>query len=136
MKAAALLFCAGAALALAAGPAAGKGGSLQPKINKDFRELIVKGERPEIAPCLAAAIDYARHASDYTAVRWDDEQSDRAILWERDDSGHFERRVRVTLQMRAASSAIFAESWQNVTASCEQGEDGRVRLTLTPGASR
>jgi hypothetical protein len=132
MRSAIPLSCAALALALAAGPAGAKGGSMQPKINKDFRELIVKGERPEIAPCLAAAIDYARHSKDFTAVRWDDDQSDRAILWESADGGRFERHVRVTVQMRSAGSAIFAEVWRPVAVSCEQGEDGAVRLVATP----
>jgi len=107
-------------------------GSMQPKRNKDFRELIVKGERPEIAACLAAAIDYARHAPGISAIRWDDDASDKALMRESESNGRLTRFVRLTTQMRMKRWIAFAETWRSVEVSCEQPEDGSVHLGIHP----
>ena len=117
-------------LALVPVPATAKGGSMQPKPNKDFRELIVKGERPEIAACLVAAIEFARRNSVYSAVRWDDDASDRAIMRESESNGQLTRQIRLTVQMRTQGSALFAGKWQPMDVSCEQPEDGAVRVRV------
>ena len=104
---------------------------MQPKPNKDFRELIVKGERPEIAACLVAAIDFARRDSAYGAIRWDDDASDRAIMRETESDGRLTRTVRLTTQMRVRRS-LFGESWRPMEISCEQAEDGAVRVKVIP----
>jgi hypothetical protein len=114
-------------------PLAGaKGGAMQPKPNKDFRELIVKGERPEIVACLVALIDYARRNPAYAALRWDDDASDRANLRESEEQGRLIRRIRLTVQMRSQSAAPFSGTWAPYGASCEQAQDGAVRVSLTP----
>lgn len=107
-------------------------GSMQPKRNKDFHELIVNGERPEIAACLAAAIDYARHAPRVSAIRWDDDASDKALMRESESNGHLTRFVRLTTQMRMKQWIALAETWRSVEVSCEQPEDGGVRLNIYP----
>jgi hypothetical protein len=111
--------------------AVAKGGSMQPKPNKDFRELIVKGERPEIAACLVAAIDYARRDPTYGAIRWDDNASDRAIMRETDDNGRLTRHVRLTAQLRIQGAAPFGGSWRSFQVSCEQPPDGGVQVRLS-----
>src|SRR3974390_1591601 len=113
-----------ASLAWVAPVADAKGGSMQPRRNKDFRELIVKGERPEIAACLVAAIDYARRDPAFGAIRWDDDASDRAVMRESESAGRLTRTVRLTAQMRARGSALFGETWRSMEVSCEQPEDG------------
>ena len=121
-------------LALVPAVAIAKGGSMQPKPNKDFRELIVKGERPEIAACLVAAIDYARHDATYSAVRWDDEASDRAIMKESESNGQLNRHIRLTMQMRSQGSAFFAGTWQSMNVSCDQTENGAVHVSVRSAA--
>ena len=117
-------------LALAPALAAAKGGGMQPPPNKDFRELIVKGERPEIAACLVAAIGYARQNSGYNAIRWDDDASDRAVMRESESNGQPVRQVRLVAQLRRRG--LFGESWKPMEVSCVQPEDGSVQVTVTP----
>jgi len=109
-------------------------GSMQPKRNKDFRELIVQGERPEIAACLATAMEYARHAQGVSAIRWDDDASDRAHVRESESDGRLTRYVRLTAQMRMKRWNLFAETWRSMEVSCEQPEDGAIRLSVRPTA--
>jgi len=113
--------------------AAAKGGSLQPKPNKDFRELIVKGERPEIAACLVAVIDAARRNPDYGALRWDEDASDRAILRESESGGRLTRRIDLTVQIRVQATVLSAGAWHAVGVSCVQPEDGAVHVQWKPG---
>jgi hypothetical protein len=119
-----------ALLALVPAIADAKGGGMQTRPNKDFRELIVKGERPEIAACLVAAIDYARHDTDFSAIRWDDDASDRAVMRESESNGRLTRYIRLTTQMRTRGSTLFAETWRTMEVSCEQPEDGGVRVSV------
>jgi hypothetical protein len=121
-----------ALLALTPQLADAKGGSMQPRVNKDFRELIVKGERPEIAACLVAVIDYARDNRSYDAVRWDDDASDRAIMRETESNGRLTRQVHLVAQMR--SHGLFSDNWKRMDVSCVQPEDGSVQVTVTPAA--
>jgi len=109
-------------------------GGMQPRPNKDFRELIVKGERPEIASCLVAAIDYARRSATYGAIRWDDEASDQAVMRETEADGRLTRHVRLTAQMRERKPVLFGGRWLSVDIACEQQEDGVVRIAVTATA--
>jgi len=110
-------------------------GSMQHQRNKDFRELIVKGERPEIAACLVAAVDYARHSPDFFAVRWSDDESDHAIMQESETNDRFTRSIRLVAQMRKRSPIVFSGTWQSVEVSCVQQQDGvvQVKVKATPG---
>ncbi len=103
---------------------------MQPKPNKDFRELIVKGERPEIAAYQVAAINYARRNPAYSAICWDDDASDRAIMRESESNGQLTRYIRLTVHMRMQSSALFAGTWRSMDVFCEQAEDGAVHVSV------
>jgi len=119
-------------LALVPVLAAAKGGAMQPKPNKDFRELIVKGERPEIAACLVAAIEYARRDTGYSAIRWDDDASDRAVVREGESKGQLTRYVRLAAQLRIRGSNPFTQSWRTMEVSCVQPESGAVEVSVKP----
>lgn len=118
-------------LPLAAGA---KGGAMQPRPNKDFRELIVKGERPEIAACLVAAIDYARRDPGFGAIRWDEDASDRAVVRESESNGRLTRYIHFTAQLRKPPSLLHSEDWQTMQVSCEQPEDGSVQVSVKPAS--
>jgi len=130
MKTTALMLSVATSLAFVTTLVGAKGGSMQPKRNKEFRELIVKGERPEIAACLAAAIEYARHNPAFNAIRWDDDASDRAIMRESATNGRLTRYIRLTTQFRMRGSTVFAETWRSMEVSCEQPEDGVVHVNV------
>ncbi len=131
-RAAARLLPLGCLLALLCAVAGAKGGSMQPKPNKDFRELIVKGERPEIAACLVAAIDLARHDPAFGAIRWDDQASDRAIMRETEDQGRLTRHVQLIAELRSQGVPPFGGTWRSFTISCEQPQDTGIHVQLTP----
>jgi len=109
-------------------------GSMQPKPNTDFRELIIKGERPEIAACLAAAIEYARHNPGFTAIRWSSDESDRAVMWESETNGHLTRQIHMRAQVKTPESNAFFRHWQSMELYCEQPEDGIVRVSVKPAS--
>jgi len=101
-----------------------KGGAPQHKPNKDFRELIVKGERPEIAACMVAAVeDLGRDGS----IRWDEQASDGALMRESEANGRLTRTVRFTAEVRAKG---FAEDWRNAQITCLQPEDGKIQVSV------
>jgi len=116
---------------LAASPwPASAAGSMQHQRAKDFRELIVKGERPEIAACLVAAVDYARRSPTYFDVRWDEDASDRAIMQESESQGRLTRRISLLAQMQQRGPVIFSGTWLPVQIRCEQQQDGQVQITV------
>jgi hypothetical protein len=121
--------CLAAALAALPGTS-GAIGSMQPAPNKDFRELIVAGERPEIAACLAAAIERARSDPAFSAVRWGDAASDRAVMREREQEGKRVRTVHLVAQMRVRGAPIAVETWRRVDVNCVQPEDGSVQVEM------
>ena len=106
-------------------------GGMQPKRNKDFRELIVRGERPEIAACLVAAIDYARHSTSFSNIRWTIDDSDQAILRESESNGRFIREIQLGVRMlERAPGLVLDEKWRPVHVSCEQQDDGVVHIDV------
>lgn len=125
----AAISCVAAALSFAS-PGSMAAGASQPKPNKDFRELIVHGERPEIAACLAAAIERARDDPSFSAIRWGDDASDRAVMQESEHDGKKLRFIRLMAHMRVRGSPIALESWRRVEVKCEQPEDGAVRVEM------
>jgi len=109
-------------------------GSMQPKPNTDFRELIIKGERPEIAACLAAAIEYARHNPGFVAIRWSSDESDQAVMGESEMNGHLTRHIRMKAQVKTPESNAFFRHWQSMELYCEQPDDGIVRVSVKPAS--
>jgi hypothetical protein len=124
-----LVFSA-AVLALVPALTHAKSGGMQHKPNRDFRELIVRGERPEIAACMVATLDYVRQEGKFTAVRWDDDASDRANMRETENNGQLTRSVRFTTQVRARGLSIFFGTWQTAEVSCEQHEEGPTEVRM------
>jgi hypothetical protein len=103
-----------------------------PRTSKDFRELIVRGERPEIAACMVAALNYVRDDSKYDALRWLDDLSYAAIMRESESGGHLVRTVRLPAEFRAREHGNFFETWRDVEIVCEQRdeESPQVRFTV------
>jgi hypothetical protein len=133
MRAAAATLSLAALLALLPMLADAKGGSMRPWLPKtEFRELIVNGERTEIVACLVAATDYVHHDPTFSAIRWDADASDRAIVREHESNGRLTRSIRLTAQMRRRESSLFSDPWHLVELTCEQPEDGVVHVDVRP----
>jgi len=105
------------------------------RTTKDFRELIVRGERPEIAACMVAALNYVRSDAKFDAIRWGDDDSDAANMREVESGGHIVRSIRFNAQLRLRRQGIFSETWQRAEVACRQQdeESPSVRLTEVGG---
>jgi len=125
-------LCAALCLTLAPLLADAKGGALQHRPNKDFRELIVKGERPEIAACMAAAVEKAYRGSDQAEMRWDADASDHALMRESEHQGRIVRTVEFETEIRSGGGGLLAADWQRTKVSCVQPEDAAVEVRFTP----
>jgi hypothetical protein len=100
-----------------------KSGPTPHKPNKEFRDLIAKGERPEIAACMVAALDYVRRDATFDAVRLSDDTSDTANLRESESNGYLTRSIRFTTKLRMRGGIVFFRKWQSAEVSCEQRDD-------------
>jgi len=61
------------------------------RVSKDFRSLIIQGERPEIVACMTATSRYVKRSLDYQELRWLDSTSLSAIFNENENNGQLTR---------------------------------------------
>lgn len=102
------------------------------RTTKDFKELIVKGERPEIAACMVAALNDMRTNTKFDSIRWSDDDSEAAILREaEDDSHHLLRSIRFKAQLRSRTQGGFFETWQRAEVNCEQRDEESPEVRIT-----
>lgn len=100
------------------------------QVSKDFRALIVQGERPEIVACMAATRRYFRNSKEYEGYRWFDDSSQKAILNEKEIKGQLNRTVTMRAQVLPNVEAVF-ESWLPVQVRCQQVNEGYPEITIT-----
>lgn len=100
------------------------------RTGKDFRELIVKGERPEIAACMVAAMNYVRTDEKFDAIRWGDDESEGAILREVENNAHLLRSIQFKSQLRSRAGGFF-ETWQQAEIICEQRDEESPQVRFT-----
>ena len=125
-----LLLSSATLLALPLGIASAKSGATAHKPNKDFVELIAKGERPEIAACMVATLDYMRHDASFDAVHLGADTSDGAIMRETESNGQMTRSIRFSTKARLRGGFVFFHKWQAVEISCEQREEASPEVHL------
>jgi hypothetical protein len=119
----ALLFCTSLVWA--------KGAPITHQTAKDFKNLIIQGERPEIVACMAATLQEVKNIKTYEAFRWTDGTSKTALMHETEMDGHLLRSI--TLQAQAIlSSQSFFDLVSPIQVQCEQLDEGypKVRITL------
>jgi len=90
---------------------------------KDFRELIVRGERPEVASCMVAALADVRKNEKFAALRWTDDDSDTAIMNESEVAGHLLRQVHFHAEARERNAGLIFDTWEKVDIACEQRDE-------------
>lgn len=100
---------------------------------KDYRGLIVRGERPELAACMVAALNAVRTDAKFDAVRWYDEDSDNANLQEIENGGQLLRSVRMKIYLRQRVQSFFADPWLRGNVACEQRDEAFPEVRLTVG---
>jgi hypothetical protein len=122
----------GFAFALTAVDTHSKGAPTPLHSKRVFRELIVQGERPEIAACMAAAVAYVRRDAKFDAIRWADDVSDSAYMRETEGGIHVSRTVRFNAHLRDRTHGFFTETWTRAEIICEQRDEEapEVRFAL------
>lgn len=117
--------------ALAAAPlAAGAFGTVGVHESRDFRRLIARGERPEIAACMAAAMEYVRTDKQYDSLRWNEDDTDAAHMRENLEGESLVRRVRFTGELRVRNHSPF-ETWRTAEVFCEQRDEQAPQVRVT-----
>jgi hypothetical protein len=100
------------------------------QVSKDFRGLIVEGERPEIVACMAATRRLIKNSTEYEDFRWPNNPSQSAILNEKENNGQLNRTVTMRAQVLPNVEAVF-ESWLPVEVRCQQVNEGYPKVTIT-----
>jgi hypothetical protein len=98
--------------------------------SRDFRRLIARGERPEIAACMAAAMEYIHTDKQYDSLRWNDGDSDAAHMREKLEGASLVRRVRFTGELRVRNHSPF-ETWRTAEVFCEQRDEQAPQVRVT-----
>jgi hypothetical protein len=109
-----------------------KGAPTTYQSKKVFRELIIQGERPEIAACMVAAVNQARHDAKFDAIRWADDVSDTAYMRETEGGIHITRTVRFKAELRERAHSIFSDTWKPAQIVCEQRDEEAPEVRLNP----
>jgi hypothetical protein len=99
---------------------------------KVFRELIVQGERPEIAACMVAAVVQARRDAKFDAIRWAENVSDTAYMRETEGGIHITRTVRFQAELRERSRGFSTDVWKPGAIVCEQRDEESPEVRFNP----
>jgi hypothetical protein len=104
-------------------------------VSKDFRSLIVQGERPEIVTCMMATRFLVKHSSEFEDLRWLNTTSQTAVLNEKEINGLLFRTIMLQAQVLPDVSAIF-ETWKPAQVQCKQVDEGYpgVKITILDGS--
>jgi len=127
----AALFCL-SSIASSAWPA---GAPTTFHVSKDFRSLIVQGERPEIVACMMATRFLVKHSSEFEDLRWPNNASQSAVLNEKEINGQLIRTIVLQAQVLPDVPAIF-ETWKPAQVQCKQVDEGypAVKITILGGS--
>lgn len=98
--------------------------------SKNFRELIVRGERPEITACMVASLNYVRNDAKYNALRWTDDDSETAVMQEFESDTHLLRSVSFNAQLRLRDQGLFTGTWKTFKVSCEQRDENSPEVRI------
>jgi hypothetical protein len=99
------------------------------RVSKDFKSLIIQGERPEIVACMTATSRYVKKSMDYKELRWLDSTSLSAIFNENEYNGQLTRLISLQAQALLNTSNVF-DSWTPVVIRCKQVDEGYPEVNL------
>lgn len=99
------------------------------RVSKDFRSLIIQGERPEIVACMTATSRYVKRSLDYQELRWLDSTSLSAIFNENENNGQLTRVISLQALVLLNTSNVF-DSWNPVVIRCKQVDEGYPEVNL------
>ena len=106
------------------------------RVSKDFKSLIIQGERPEIVACMTATSRYVKKSMDYKELRWLDSTSLSAIFNENENNGQLTRVISLQALALINTSNVF-DSWTPIVIRCKQVNEGYPEVSLNVlGSSR
>jgi hypothetical protein len=123
---------AGLMLAIALGALQSPGAPTTYHSKKVFRELIVQGERPEIAACMVAAVNHAHHDAKFDSIRWAEDVSESAYMRETEGGIHIARTVRFRAELRERSRGFATDIWKPAAIVCEQRDEESPEVRFDP----
>ena len=107
-----------------------KGAPITHQTAKDFKNLIIQGERPEIVACMAATLNEIKRNKTFDAFHWLDATSKTALMHENEINGKLTRNI--TLQAQAVlSGKSFFDLITPLQIECEQVDEGYPFLKIT-----
>lgn len=107
-----------------------KGAPITHQTAKDFKNLIIQGERPEIVACMAATLNEFKRNKTLEAFQWNDSTSKTALMHEKELGGHLTREI--TLQARAVQSGkSFFDVVSPLQIECKQIDESYPSVTIT-----
>lgn len=98
--------------------------------SKDFRSLIIQGERPEIVTCMIATRRFVKNTTEFEDLRWLNTLSQTALLNEKEVNGQLIRTIVLQAQVLPDSHEIF-EIWKPVQVQCKQVDEGYPIINIT-----
>ena len=99
------------------------------RVSKDFKSLIIQGERPEIVACMTATSRYVKKSLDYKELRWLDSTSLSAIFNENENNGQLTRVISLQALALLNTSNVF-DSWIPIVIRCKQVDEGYPEVNL------
>jgi hypothetical protein len=99
------------------------------RVSKDFRSLIIQGERPEIVACMTATSRYVKKSLDYKELRWLDSTSLSAVFNENENNGQLIRVISLQALALLNTSNVF-DSWTPIVIRCKQVDEGYPEVNL------
>lgn len=99
------------------------------RVSKDFKSLIIQGERPEIVACMTATSRYVKKSMDYKELRWLDSTSLSAIFNENENNGQLTRVISLQALALLNTSNVF-DSWIPIVIRCKQVDEGYPEVNL------
>lgn len=93
---------------------------------KEFKALVVQGERPEIVACMVGADQQATSDAEYQAITWSADVSNTALVQEQEDGDLIIRTVRLQGSGRLRAN----DARQPVSVVCEIRGDEPLRIKI------
>lgn len=106
-----------------------KGAPVSLNLSKNFRNLIIQGERPEIVACMVASNRYFKKVPNFAEMRWLDSTSQTALMHEKEIDHHLTRIIALDAEVIPNANTFF-KSWTPVKIECIQVDEGDPQVKV------
>lgn len=106
-----------------------KGAPVSLNLSKNFRNLIIQGERSEIVACMVASNRYFKNAPDFAEMRWLDSTSQTALMHEKEVDHHLTRIIALHAEAIPNTNTFF-KPWTPVKIECIEVDEGDPQVKV------